>query len=162
MFVSGSSATRSPFVPFALVSLESSRIRRALVLPGCSTLGRSVFRRSSTWKVWDCGCVLQCSTDPLTTVTILRFVDLAGTPGSGKTEVMLAILASCILPAHCGQMALGGLGLNGVLLDCDASFSALRMHAIIRGRIDQAVRASQMQSTNCSTEAASVFVSLEV
>ncbi|XP_078450733.1 DNA repair protein XRCC2 isoform X2 [Lampetra planeri] len=62
-------------------------------------------------------------------------IELHGPEGSGKTEVVYRLLASCLLPVEAG-----GLGMRAILLDVDLHFDLLRLVGLLERRIRAAKR----------------------
>ncbi len=66
-------------------------------------------------------------------------VEITGEEGSGKTELLLHALVSCILPEVWHGVALGGAEAAAVFFDCDYRFSLLRLITVLESRIKSAV-----------------------
>ncbi len=62
-------------------------------------------------------------------------VELYGEEGVGKSEMMLNIVVTVILPPRWGRWILGGLGLGVLLLDTGLKFSLVRLGTLLELRI---------------------------
>uniref|UniRef100_S4RQQ1 X-ray repair cross complementing 2 n=1 Tax=Petromyzon marinus TaxID=7757 RepID=S4RQQ1_PETMA len=71
-------------------------------------------------------------------------IELHGPEGSGKTEVVYRLLASCVLPVEAG-----GLGMRAILLDADLHFDLLRLVGMLERRIRAAAELALRGCLSC-------------
>ena len=62
-------------------------------------------------------------------------VEFCGFEGSGKSELLLNIAATCVLPKECGSTAINGRGVEAVLVSTDNKFDLLRLVSILEGKV---------------------------
>ena len=67
-------------------------------------------------------------------------VEFCGQEGSGKTEVLLHLIANCILPKSWKDLNLNGKSIGVVFVDTDYHFQLLRLVTIMEFRILRAIR----------------------
>ena len=70
-------------------------------------------------------------------------VEFSGQEGSGKTEMLLHLIANCILPKTWKDLVLNGRSIGVVFVDCDYHFQVLRLVTILEHRILNAIRETQ-------------------
>ena len=70
-------------------------------------------------------------------------VEFCGQEGSGKTEMLLHLIASCILPKSWKDLKLNGRSVGVVFLDTDYHFQLLRLVTIMEHRILKAIKETQ-------------------
>ncbi|PFX26848.1 DNA repair protein XRCC2 [Stylophora pistillata] len=82
-------------------------------------------------------------------------IEFCGMEGSGKTEMLLHLIANCILPRSWKDLKLNGRSVGVVFVDNDFHFQLLRLVTIMEHRIlkairdaDQSERASESDRTN--------------
>ena len=81
-------------------------------------------------------------------------VEFSGQEGSGKTEMLLHLIANCILPKSWKDLELNGRSVGVVFVNTDYHFQLLRLVTIIEHRILTAIKVSQ--SVTMSTEKSKV------
>ena len=62
-------------------------------------------------------------------------IEVYGTEGSGKTQILIHLIANCILPKTWEGAVLGGRGIGVVLVDTDYHFSLVRLVEVLEQRI---------------------------
>lgn len=67
-------------------------------------------------------------------------VEFCGQEGSGKTEMLLHLIANCILPKSWKDLKLNGRSVGVVFVDADYHFQLLRLVTIIEHRILKAIK----------------------
>merc|ERR1712018_714496 len=70
-------------------------------------------------------------------------VEISGEEGSGKTQTLTDLLASCILITEWHGVSLGGSNNQALLFDTDYHFNFLRLVAILEKRIHAAAQLSE-------------------
>lgn len=67
-------------------------------------------------------------------------IEFHGAEGCGKTEMLLHLIANCILPKSWKDLHLGGRGVGIIFVDTDFHFQLLRLVTIMEYRIHRAMR----------------------
>lgn len=70
-------------------------------------------------------------------------VEFCGQEGSGKTEMLLHLIANCILPKSWKDLKLNGRSVGVVYVDTDYHFQLLRLVTIMEHRILNAIKDTQ-------------------
>lgn len=70
-------------------------------------------------------------------------VEFCGQEGSGKTEMLLHLIANCILPKSWKDLKLNGRSVGVVFVDTDYHFQLLRLVTIMEHRILNAIKETQ-------------------
>jgi len=70
-------------------------------------------------------------------------VEIYGSSGTGKTEMLLSILAQCILPPMWEGIEIGGNGVGVIFFDNDQKFSIFRLMQIIENKIRNTILSLQ-------------------
>lgn len=70
-------------------------------------------------------------------------VEFCGQEGSGKTEMLLHLIANCILPKSWKDLKLNGRSVGVVFVDTDYHFHLLRLVTILEHRILNAIKETQ-------------------
>ena len=78
--------------------------------------------------------------------------------GTGKSELLLHLVAKCILPKTWNTFELSGFGVRVVLIDCDYKFSILRLALVLEKRILKAVEKSDGDAGSFSNEHVESFI----
>eukprot|EP00803_Ostreobium_quekettii_P009461 evm.model.scf_5.19 EVM.evm.TU.scf_5.19 scf_5:236710-238649(+) len=73
-------------------------------------------------------------------------VEIAGPPGSGKTELLLQMAVSCILPKTFNGISFGGQEGVAVFMDLDGRFDAMRLVQVLDRRLAVALGTHQQDS----------------
>jgi DNA-repair protein XRCC2 len=68
-------------------------------------------------------------------VQVKDVIELYGDDGSGKTQILLHLIANCILPQKWKGASLEGRGVGVIFVDTDYHFSLLRLVEILEERI---------------------------
>ncbi|XP_071491195.1 DNA repair protein XRCC2-like [Diadema antillarum] len=66
-------------------------------------------------------------------------VEVYGGSGAGKTELLLNVTATCILPPSWEGINIGGIGTSVVFLDTEQQFSMVRLFTIMESRVNEAL-----------------------
>lgn len=69
-------------------------------------------------------------------------IEFHGAEGCGKTEMLLHLIANCVLPETWNDIKLGGRGVQVIFIDTDFHFHILRLVAILECRIENAKKES--------------------
>ena len=72
-------------------------------------------------------------------------MELHGTEGTGKTELLYHLLVRCLLPEDAG-----GLGVEVVFLDTDHHFDMLRLVTVLEHRLAQTIGAGSTEEGELS------------
>ena len=75
-------------------------------------------------------------------------VEFSGQEGSGKTEMLLHLIANCILPKSWKDLKLNGRSVGVVYVDTDYHFQLLRLVTIMEHRILNAIKVTQTRAEN--------------
>ena len=75
-------------------------------------------------------------------------VEFSGPEGSGKTEILLHLIANCILPKSWKDLKLNGRSVGVVFVDTDYHFQLLRLVAVMEHRILNAIKETQDGTTS--------------
>ena len=75
-------------------------------------------------------------------------VEFSGQEGSGKTEMLLHLIANCILPRSWKDLKLNGRSVGVVYVDTDYHFQLLRLVTIMEHRILNAIKVTQTRAEN--------------
>ena len=75
-------------------------------------------------------------------------VEFCGMEGSGKTEMLLHLIANCILPKSWKDLKLNGRSVGVVFVDTDFHFQLLRLVTILEHRILKAIREADKSETS--------------
>ena len=67
-------------------------------------------------------------------------VEFSGQEGSGKTEMLLHLIANCILPKSWKDLKLNGRSVGVILVDTDYHFQLLRLVTVMEHRILNAIK----------------------
>ena len=91
-------------------------------------------------------------------------IELYGEDGCGKTEMLMHLVANCILPDVWEGLQLDGLGVAVILVDTDYHFSMLRLATVLELRIKRAkeedsVKKRAMQVVEAPEEDTEAFIS---
>ena len=70
-------------------------------------------------------------------------VEIYGSSGTGKTEMLLSTLAQCILPPMWEGIEIGGNGVGVIFFDNDQKFSIFRLMQIIENKIRNTILSLQ-------------------
>lgn len=62
-------------------------------------------------------------------------VEIFGASGTGKTEMLLSVLAQCILPPTWEGIDIGGNGVGVIFFDNDQKFSMFRLMQVIENKV---------------------------
>ena len=74
-------------------------------------------------------------------------IEFYGREGTGKTQVLLNMIAKCILPSEWKDLTLGGMGIGVVFIDTDFHFSILRLFTILERKIIDAMERNKRQES---------------
>lgn len=74
-------------------------------------------------------------------------MEFSGPEGSGKTEMLLHLIANCILPKSWKDLKLNGRSVGVVFVDTDYHFQLLRLVAVMEHRILNAIKEAQDGTT---------------
>jgi len=74
-------------------------------------------------------------------------IEFHGPEGCGKTEMLLHLIANCILPPKWKDIQIGGHGISIVYVNTDFHFQVLRLVTILECRIENAAKHSNRTST---------------
>lgn len=66
-------------------------------------------------------------------------IEIVGASGSGKTETLLQVIVSCILPRTVGHSEVGGNELKVMFFDNDYRFPLFRLVQLLEGRLTAAL-----------------------
>nr|XP_054767459.1 DNA repair protein XRCC2-like [Lytechinus pictus] len=72
-------------------------------------------------------------------------VEVYGSSGSGKTELLLNLTATCVLPEQWKGIDIGGLGTSVVFVDTDHQFSMLRLFALLEHKVTNAIHRMKLK-----------------
>lgn len=79
-------------------------------------------------------------------------IEFHGAEGCGKTEMLLHLIANCILPPTWKDINLGGRGISVVFVDTDFHFQMLRLVTILECRIESATKQSEGTSSGMDVD----------
>ncbi|KXJ29770.1 DNA repair protein XRCC2 [Exaiptasia diaphana] len=81
-------------------------------------------------------------------------VEFHGAEGCGKTEMLLHLIANCVLPQTWNDINLGGHGVQVIFIDTDFHFQVLRLVAILECRIENAKKMLTVVSHDADADGA--------
>ena len=84
-------------------------------------------------------------------------VEFYGCEGGGKTEMLIHLIASSILPKTWKDLTLHGCGVAVIFVDTDYHFQLLRLIRILEHRILKAIRTMQQENGIIATETLSCY-----
>lgn len=71
-----------------------------------------------------------------------NLIELSGESGTAKTEILLNIIVSCILPLEWKTYKLAGIGTGVVFVDTQCQFSMLRVFSLLEKRVTRCIASS--------------------
>ena len=74
-------------------------------------------------------------------------LEFSGQEGSGKTEMLLHLIANCILPKSWKDLKLNGRSVDVVFVDTDYHFQLLRLVTVLEHRIVNAIKGAHPEET---------------
>ena len=89
-------------------------------------------------------------------VQVKDVIEFYGDNGSGKTQILLHLIANCILPQKWKDVSIGGREVSVIFVDTDYHFSLLRVVEILEERITSCFLQQGMPMT--STAALEAFI----